>query len=86
VRSRGALARVWTERFGRLWRVDGVEAVRVSNRDEATRLVRSFDAFFETEYRGVVAFAAAICGRRVVAEELAQEAFFAAFSSVVNNR
>jgi RNA polymerase sigma-70 factor, ECF subfamily len=56
-----------------------VEAVEVSSRDEAAELVRSFDAFFEAEYRGVVAFAAVMCGRRTVAEELTQEAFFAAF-------
>ena len=39
----------------------------------------SFDAFFASEYRKVVGLAAALCGRRVLAEELAQEAFVAAF-------
>jgi RNA polymerase sigma factor (sigma-70 family) len=63
-----------------LWRVDSVEAVEVSDQgDETTELVRSFDSFFEGEYRRVLAFAAVICGRRAVAEELTQEAFFAAF-------
>lgn len=54
-------------------------SVGVSDRDETKRLVPSFDAFFAAEYRGVVAFAAVLCGRRAVAEELTQEAFFAAF-------
>jgi RNA polymerase sigma-70 factor, ECF subfamily len=37
--------------------------------------VPSFDAFFESNYREMVGLAATLCGRRHVAEELAQEAF-----------
>jgi RNA polymerase sigma-70 factor (ECF subfamily) len=38
----------------------------------------SFDAFYRAEYRAVVRLCAALCGRRDVAEELAQDAFLAA--------
>jgi RNA polymerase sigma factor (sigma-70 family) len=38
-----------------------------------------FDEFFAAEYRSVVGLAAVLCGHRSVAEELAQEAFVAAF-------
>jgi len=51
----------------------------VSDHNEVAELVDSFDGFFAAEYRSVVALAAMLCGRRSVAEELAQEAFFAAF-------
>ena len=47
--------------------------------DNASGVLRSFDAFFDTEYRSVVALAAVLCGRQAVAEELAQEAYFAAY-------
>jgi RNA polymerase sigma-70 factor, ECF subfamily len=39
----------------------------------------SFDDFFASEYRRVVGIATVLCGRRSVGEELAQEAFVAAF-------
>ena len=39
----------------------------------------TFDAFFAADYRAVVGLAAVLCGDRAVAEELAQEAFVAAF-------
>jgi RNA polymerase sigma factor (sigma-70 family) len=38
-----------------------------------------FEDFFTAEYRRVVGLAAVLCGRRAVAEELAQDAFVAAF-------
>jgi RNA polymerase sigma-70 factor (ECF subfamily) len=38
-----------------------------------------FDAFFAAEYQAVVGLASVLCGRAAVAEELAQEAFLAAF-------
>jgi RNA polymerase sigma-70 factor (ECF subfamily) len=38
-----------------------------------------FDTFFRTEYRRVVGLTLVLCGRRSVAEELAQDAFVAAF-------
>ena len=61
-----------------------MEAARVDERDasepKVTRTDReSFDAFFLSEYRRVVALAVALCGRRNVAEEIAQDAFVAAF-------
>lgn len=42
------------------------------------RLPESFEAFYEREYHGVVAFAFALSGSWWVAEDLAQEAFLAA--------
>jgi RNA polymerase sigma-70 factor (ECF subfamily) len=39
----------------------------------------SFDAFYRQEYRSVVALAAALSGSRWAAEDLAQEAFSAAY-------
>jgi RNA polymerase sigma-70 factor (ECF subfamily) len=39
----------------------------------------SFDDFFASEYRRVVALALALCGRPSVAEECAQDAFVAAY-------
>jgi RNA polymerase sigma factor (sigma-70 family) len=39
----------------------------------------TFDVFFVAEYRSVVGLAAVLSGHRSVAEELAQEAFVAAF-------
>ncbi|MDH4148011.1 MAG: sigma-70 family RNA polymerase sigma factor [Acidimicrobiia bacterium] len=39
----------------------------------------SFSAFFSAEYRSVVGLASVLSGRRSVGEELAQEAFVAAF-------
>jgi len=40
----------------------------------------AFDAFYQAEYPSVVRLAAALCGRRDLAEELAQDAFLAALS------
>jgi RNA polymerase sigma-70 factor (ECF subfamily) len=40
---------------------------------------RSFDDFFRAEYARVVGLAAVLCGRRAVAEELAQDAFVSAY-------
>jgi RNA polymerase sigma-70 factor (ECF subfamily) len=39
----------------------------------------SFDSFFRAEYRRVAGLAAVLCGRPAVGEELAQEAFVAAY-------
>jgi RNA polymerase sigma-70 factor (ECF subfamily) len=39
----------------------------------------TFDEFFRSEYRRVVALASVLCGRTGVAEELAQDAFVAAY-------
>jgi RNA polymerase sigma-70 factor (ECF subfamily) len=39
----------------------------------------AFDAFFRAEYRRVVGLASVLCGRAAVGEELAQDAFVAAF-------
>jgi RNA polymerase sigma-70 factor (ECF subfamily) len=39
----------------------------------------SFAEFFDAEYRRVVGLAIVLCGRRAVAEELAQDAFLAAY-------
>jgi RNA polymerase sigma-70 factor (ECF subfamily) len=47
--------------------------------EAAVRAVLSFDIFFEDNYRDVVGLAATLCGRRHVAEELAQEAFVRAY-------
>ena len=47
--------------------------------ETVVRAVPSFDAFFEANYREVVGLAATLCGRRHVAEELAQEAFVRAY-------
>ena len=41
--------------------------------------VPSFDAFFRSEYSRVVGLAAVLCGREVLAEDLAQDAFVAAY-------
>jgi RNA polymerase sigma-70 factor, ECF subfamily len=56
-----------------------VEAVGVSDLDVEGTEPESFDVFFASEYRSIVAFATMLCGRRSIAEELAQEAFFRAF-------
>ncbi|MGH8947441.1 MAG: sigma-70 family RNA polymerase sigma factor [Acidimicrobiia bacterium] len=45
----------------------------------AVLVVRSFDAFYRAEYRSVVALAAVLSGSRLGAEDLAQEAFAAAY-------
>jgi RNA polymerase sigma-70 factor (ECF subfamily) len=42
-------------------------------------LTPSFDEFFDAEYRRVVGLAYALCGRRMLAEELAQDAFLKAY-------
>lgn len=44
-----------------------------------TAAVPSFDELFASEYRRVVGLALVLCGRRGVAEEIAQEAFTAAY-------
>ena len=53
---------------------------RVVDRSAPEPLVttRSFEAFYRQEYRSVVAFAYALSGSRMGAEDLAQEAFIAA--------
>ena len=43
------------------------------------QLVQTFDTFYQGEYRSVVALAAALSGSRWAAEDLAQEAFSAAY-------
>jgi RNA polymerase sigma-70 factor (ECF subfamily) len=42
-------------------------------------LTPSFDEFFAAEYRRVVGLAFVLCGRRALAEELAQDAFVKAY-------
>ena len=44
-----------------------------------TSTEESFAEFFTAEYRRVVGLAVVLCGRRAVAEELAQDAFIAAY-------
>ncbi|HEY7563897.1 MAG TPA: sigma-70 family RNA polymerase sigma factor [Acidimicrobiia bacterium] len=44
----------------------------------ASPVVRDFDSFYRSEYRKVVALAAVLSGSRWAAEDLAQEAFWAA--------
>jgi RNA polymerase sigma-70 factor, ECF subfamily len=46
--------------------------------DETERDLRSFVEFYETEYRGVLAFAASLCRDLHAGEDLAQDAFIAA--------
>jgi RNA polymerase sigma-70 factor (ECF subfamily) len=71
--------------LGRLERVTGVkldsDAARTLPLSPETVVgaVPSFDAFFEANYRDVVGLAATLCGRRHIAEELAQEAFVRAY-------
>jgi RNA polymerase sigma-70 factor, ECF subfamily len=51
-----------------------------TERDDLVPLpAASFDEFFRAEYRRVVGLAAVLTGRQAVAEELAQDAFVAAF-------
>jgi RNA polymerase sigma-70 factor (ECF subfamily) len=52
---------------------------RSADIDNEVRVVQSFDAFYRAEYRSVVALAAALSGSRWAAEDLAQEAFSAAY-------
>lgn len=46
---------------------------------DAVSLTPSFEAFFTDEYRRVVGLTFALCGRRGLAEELAQDAFVKAY-------
>lgn len=46
---------------------------------DAIPVIRSFDAFYRQEYRSVVALARALSGSASAAEDLAQEAFSAAY-------
>jgi RNA polymerase sigma-70 factor, ECF subfamily len=64
--------------MGPLRRVVGVEAVPVELTDR-TQPGSTFEDFFRSEYRRVVGLALALCGRPVVAEELAQDAFVSAY-------
>lgn len=45
---------------------------------EPADVSRDFDAFFAAEYRPLVALATALCGNRVLAEDVVQEAMFSA--------
>lgn len=47
--------------------------------DPVVRAVEDFDAFYRREYRSVVSLARVLSGRSAAAEELAQEAFTAAY-------
>jgi RNA polymerase sigma-70 factor (ECF subfamily) len=51
--------------------------LRAAGPDVSARV--SFEDFFAAEYRRIVGIAVVLCGRRGVAEELAQDAFVAAF-------
>ncbi len=60
-------------------RVGGVETTDIEETGPQTLAPPDFDGFFRREYRRVVALAAVLCGRPAVAEELAQDAFVAAY-------
>ena len=45
---------------------------------EPADVSRDFDAFFAAEYRPLLALATALCGNRVLAEDVVQEAMFSA--------
>lgn len=49
-----------------------------SDHPEVVTLPEDFDAFYQREFRSVVALAYALSGSRIAAEDLAQEAFIAA--------
>jgi RNA polymerase sigma-70 factor (ECF subfamily) len=81
----GASKRNWgIGRVGRVetatdvWRERAAVTERARARS-APELPPSFDDFFGREYRRVVALAMVLCGRSTLAEELAQDAFLAAF-------
>jgi RNA polymerase sigma-70 factor (ECF subfamily) len=50
-----------------------------ADRPNPVPLVQTFDAFYRREYRSVVALAVVLSGSRWAAEDLAQEAFSAAY-------
>ena len=50
-------------------------------RDREISFVESFDAFYRSEFRALVGLAFVLSGSRSAAEELAQDAFLAAFQS-----
>ena len=65
-----------TKRFGGLRRVTAVDVVTVpADYAPAT----TFESFFAAEYDQVVGLVFVLCGRRVVAEEVAQDAFVQAY-------
>lgn len=64
------------QRFGGLRRVDAVDPVPPPADYVATP---TFESFFATEYGRVVGLTFVLCGRRAVAEELAQDAFVQAY-------
>jgi RNA polymerase sigma-70 factor (ECF subfamily) len=45
---------------------------------EPAEVSRDFDAFFEAEYRPLLALATALCGSRALGEDVVQEALFSA--------
>ena len=65
-----------TQRFGGLRRVADVDVV-TAPADYAATL--TFESFFAAEYGRVVGLAFVLCGRRAVAEEVAQDAFVQAY-------
>lgn len=65
-----------TKRFGGLRRVTAVDVVTVPA-DYAPATI--FESFFAAEYDQVVGLVFVLCGRRVVAEEVAQDAFVQAY-------
>ena len=64
------------KRFGGPQRVTAVDVVTVPA-DYAP--ARAFESFFAAEYEQVVGLVFVLCGRRAVAEELAQDAFVQAY-------
>ena len=62
-----------------LWREECVEVARVRDPQPVVRARLTFDELFAAEYRRVVGLAVVLCGRRAVAEEVAQDAFVAAY-------
>jgi RNA polymerase sigma factor (sigma-70 family) len=64
------------KRFGGQRRVAGVDVVTVEADYVGAQL---FEPFFAAEYGRVLGLAFALCGRRVVAEEVAQDAFVQAY-------
>ena len=63
--------------------MEGVYEERVSmaevERVPVVRAVERFEAFYAREFEAVAALAVALSGSRIVAEDLAQEAFLAAY-------
>jgi RNA polymerase sigma factor (sigma-70 family) len=60
-------------------RVAGVHILPVDGTEPIASAPPTFDDFFRAEYRRVVGLTLVLCGRRAIAEELAQDAFVQAY-------